>query len=108
MDTCFQTLITDLIIQGLRQPKVQEELVSIFSQGPKARQQEHQNNDDAQKLLSIAEVAEMFNVTKATVHNYCRRNLLVKHKVKGSSKTYFKEIEVEAAIRAIRPYQRSP
>ena len=90
------------ITQPLKQYVVIElspaELLKIFKESVSLALREAKMNDNENKLLTVAEVANQFGVTKTTIHSWCKSTLLTKHKIKGSNRTYFKYEDVQKAL----------
>jgi excisionase family DNA binding protein len=54
------------------------------------------NTSSIDGLMSLEDVAELFNVSLPTVHSYVRKGILVKYKM--GAKTYFKREEVLSTL----------
>lgn len=60
--------------------------------------------DNESKLLTVAEVANVFGVSKATIHAWSKSSL-TKHKVKGSSRTYYKYEDVQNVLTQMKKFK---
>lgn len=57
-------------------------------------------------LMSFTEASKRFNVSKVTLHAWCRKGRLTKLKPEGSSLSKLDPAEVRKAFREIMPYQK--
>jgi len=58
--------------------------------------------DLSQKRYSIAEIMELFQVTRSTVLNWRKKNLLTGERI--GRKVYFSQNEIQAALKTIKKY----
>ena len=69
-----------------------------FNQSKKALD-ECSQKQQSQKLLNTNEVAALLGVSRVTVANYVRRGVLLKLKIKGSTKSYYRLEQIEDLLK---------
>jgi uncharacterized protein YcgL (UPF0745 family) len=72
---------------------VLEEVRSLRQEVANLRSQLHHKHKD---LYTIVDIAELFSVVPATVHNWVKKGKLIKYKIEG--RTQFKRADVEKLI----------
>ncbi len=55
-------------------------------------------------LIKISDVAELFKVSKVTIHDWKKKGLIPYHRL--SNKIYFKKSEVLAAMKSIKQHSK--
>lgn len=98
MDTSFKSLLKSSVLEIFQDQEIKEKLENFIISGALKAHQIIADRENSQKLLTIAEVANLFGKSKVCIHGWAKKGILIKHKVKGSSRTYFKFQEVEQAL----------
>lgn len=101
----FSTLAKNFIIDSINDPEIKEQLQPIINAAIEALWTKIEAKKKSKELLSLNEVANVLSVTKATIHAWAKNSTLIKHKVKGSNRTYFKYSEVQEAIVQMKQYK---
>jgi len=70
-----------------------QEIKDLKNEVSELRNQLHSKHKE---LYTIDDIADLFNITKATVHNWVKEGKLIKYKVGG--RTQFKRADVEKLI----------
>ena len=102
-------MVQDIIISVLRtisnSPEAMEILkTSIIKPALFEVLNDVRRNDNESRLLNVAEVADLFGVSKTTIHAWSKSSL-TKHKVKGSSRTYYKYEDVQKVLTEMKKFK---
>lgn len=105
MDTSFNSLIKSSIVEILQDSEIKEIIGELLTSNALKNHQIIVEKENSEKPLTVADTAKLFGVTKVTVHAWAKNGILIKYKVKGSNRTYFKYSEVQQAIVQMKQYK---
>lgn len=105
MDTSFKSLIKSLIAEILQDFEIKEIIGEMLTSNALKNHVIIVEKENSHKLHTVDDLAKLFGKTKATIHAWAKNGTLIKHKVKGSNRTYFKYSEVQQAIVQMKQYK---
>ena len=91
-----QNSFESIIISLLENAEVKNLLQDIGNAAAEKIWERIQTRQSESLLLSLNEVCVKFSISKATVHNWCNKGVLQRHKIPKSNRTFFKASEVES------------
>jgi hypothetical protein len=105
MDTSFNSLLKSSVLEIFSDPEIKEKTENFLISSALKAYQIIADRENSQKLLTIADVAKLFGKSKVCIHDWAKRGILIKHKIKGTSRTYFKLSEVEQALIEMKTFK---
>lgn len=96
--------MNDLNVSGVILMISKDELEALVKESVRQTIIELREIDKEEPLLRIKDAAKRFSVSNQTVHAWCRKGLITKHKINGISLIDVNEIK--QALQQVRPYQK--
>ncbi len=105
MNNSFEPVIKSLLLSLLQDKEVKEKLDAFLLENAMRAFRQITEEENQKRLLTISEVANLFGKSKVCVHDWANKGILIRHKIQGSSATYFKYEEVMQALNTIKKFK---
>ena len=105
MHNSFESLLKSLFLSLLQDKEVKEKAYAFFLENAIRAYRQITEEENQKRLLTISEVATLFGKSKVCIHEWANKGILIKHKIAGSSATYFKYEEVMQALNTMKKFK---